>query len=123
MPRTAQQCVSGGSAPYCVQWVQESPALDDVRSMAGQGPALPFLLGQFKLADGRTALLLHNQDDRFSAVPNITIASSFRDLHCCEVSPVDGQELPAAWGAPWGIISAGDAKLYVFNQGGCGAAP
>ena len=40
------------------------------------GPALAFLVGQFQLADGRRALMLQNQDDRFNAIPSISFDDS-----------------------------------------------
>ena len=51
---------------------------------------LSFLLGQFTLGDGRTAVMLQNQDDRLVATPNVTIASHLAQKHCCQVSPKDG---------------------------------
>ena len=53
----------------------------------GPPTGLSFLLGQFKLGDGRTAVMLQNQDDRVVAIPNVTIAPHLVAKHCCVVSP------------------------------------
>ena len=69
-----------------------APAFADVRNWPNMGPptGLSFLLGQFKLGDGRTAVMLQNQDDRVVAIPNVTIASHLVAKHCCVVSPQVG---------------------------------
>eukprot|EP01052_Picozoa_sp_SAG31_P041051 SAG31_NODE_6115_length_2164_cov_2.572881_1_plen_106_part_00 len=86
----------------------------------GPPEGLPFLLGQFILADGRTAAMLQNQDDRFTAIPNVTIAPHLAGKNCCQVSPKDGLERNAIWGFPWGRIDAGSASLFVFSDFDCG---
>ena len=86
----------------------------------GPSAGLSFLLGQFTLGDGRTAVMLQNQDDRVVAVPNVTIAPHLAQKHCCQVSPKDGQERVAIWGFPWGRIDPGGAALYVFSDAECG---
>lgn len=64
--------------------------------------------------------MLQNQDDRFTAIPNVTVASHMASMQCCEVSPRDGRERLAIWGFPWGRIDPGSAALYVFSDVECG---
>jgi len=86
----------------------------------GPPAGLSFLLGQFTLGNGRTAVMLQNQDDRVVATPNVTIARHLAQKHCCEVSPKDGRERMAIWGFPWGRIEPGGAALFVFSDNECG---
>ena len=121
-PKVGRSCAADGNPDSCVTWQQPEPAFADVRNWLNMGPpaGLPFLLGQFRLADGRTALMLQNQDDRFTAIPNVTVSAHMAAMDCCEVSPRDGRERPAIWGFPWGRIDPGSAALYVFSEVECG---
>ena len=121
LPRAGTSCASGSNPSGCVTWQQAKPGFSDVRNWLNMGPptGLPFLLGQFLLADGRTALMLQNQDDRFTAIPNVTIAPHLAEMHCCQVSPRDGRERAAIFGFPWGRIDPGSASLFVFSDTLC----
>jgi hypothetical protein len=122
-PRAGRSCASSGDPASCVTWPQDEPAFADVRNWPNMGPpaGLEFLIGQFRTADGRTAVMLQNQDDRFTAVPNVSVSSNMSKMHCCEVSSRDGRERRAIWGFPWGRIDPGSAALYVFSEVECGA--
>ncbi len=67
-PRIGRSCAPGADTAGCVTWQQSEPAFTDVRNWPNMGPpgGLPFLIGQFQLSDGRTALIVQNQDDRFT---------------------------------------------------------
>jgi hypothetical protein len=123
LPQVAVACAAGTNPSGCVRWKQAQPAFVDVHNWLNMGPpgGLSFLLGQFVLADGRTAVILQNQDDRFTAIPNVTIAPHMASMHCCQVSPKDGRESEAIWGFPWGRIDPGSASLFVFSHAVCGA--
>ena len=62
---------------------------------------VPYLVGQFKLADGRTAVLINNHDDRFNMMTNVIFRN--QSYHhrgkdsstlLLEVSPESGKEEP-----------------------------
>ena len=100
-------------------------ALAAINATAGAGPPVEdtaFLVGQFVLADGRMALMLVNQADRFAAWPTL----GFRDARhnapgggALEVSQASGEEVALADASP-GVagmqvsLAAGGALLIVL---------
>jgi hypothetical protein len=121
LPTVGTACAAGANPAGCVSWPQTAPAISDVRNEENMGPTagLGFLLGQFRLGDGRIAVMLQNQDDRFVALPNVTFAPPYASMHCCQVSSKDGRERTAMWGFPWGRVDPGGAALYVFSSKPC----
>jgi hypothetical protein len=91
------------------------------RSQPGTGMVeLQILVGAFRLADGRAAVLLVNQDDRFVAWPNVAISNSQNATGLYEVDPSTGLEAPAQTDTPgYGdlglTIPAGSARLLVLH--------
>jgi len=75
------------SAPgsFALSWPQAAPPFASVSSHTAAGDPLQWLVGQFQLKDGRTAILVQNQDDRLSAAPKITLAAGEKRT-LCEVS-------------------------------------
>ena len=83
------------------------PLVTAIANTAGVGPALPFLLGQFVLDDGRTMVLLQNQQVTYDALPVLSVDLSRAGARfLCEVSPLSGRETPLLSGF---AIEAGSA--------------
>jgi hypothetical protein len=79
-----------------------------------QWPGSGLLIGQFRLADGRTALLLHNQNWEFSLWPTV----HFSAANMQEVDPSSGAEASVLDDSPYlpGLqlsFGAGAARLFV----------
>ena len=100
-------------------------ALAAVNATAGAGPPAEdteYLVGQFALADGRTALMVVNQADRFAAWPTLGFRDARRNAPgggALEVSRASGEEVALADASP-GVagmqvsLAAGGAILIVL---------
>merc|ERR1740117_734139 len=93
-----------------------SPLVTAVSNTKGKGPPLPFLIGQFSLDDGRTAVMVQNQSPFFDATPVITFAKPTTPRYLCEVSRTSGREEPLRTGL---FVEAGSAVLIVASSRRC----
>jgi hypothetical protein len=80
-----------------------------------------WLVGEFALADGRTAVLLHNQDDALSQLTTVTFASAgaLAGGGVLEVSPAGEGAAAVQDDSPWMgglqlLLQAGDARLLLL---------
>ena len=109
----------------------DAPAITNLTNTIG--PQLPFLVGEFVLADGRVAVMVQNADVAFNAVPRIVFAAASDgkqeggggggggggrspQQYICRVSPHSGQEEPLMTGL---VIEAGSACLLVLSPSPC----
>eukprot|EP00750_Incisomonas_marina_P018867 INCI3160.1.p1 GENE.INCI3160.1~~INCI3160.1.p1 ORF type:complete len:434 (-),score=66.14 INCI3160.1:134-1435(-) len=77
------------------------------------------LFGQLDLSDGRSAVLVVNQDDGFNVWPTVTFAASLKNA--VEVHPSTGLEVPVMDDSPStpGLqlgFEAGGARLFAFGK-------
>jgi hypothetical protein len=78
-------------------------------------PGAGLLIGQFRMPDGRTALLLHNQNWDFSIWPTVAFAAN-----ATEVDPVSGRETDVLDDSPYvpGLqlsFGVAEARLFVLD--------
>ena len=91
---------------------------------------MDLLIGQFRLTDGRTAILLVNQDDRRRLWPSldfghvdrtrIVYTKNVRPVHVLEIDKKTGAEAPVrtdSWVMPNSTtlsLDSGDARMFVM---------
>jgi hypothetical protein len=80
-------------------------------------PGAGLLVGQFRLADGRVALLLHNQNWDFTIWPTVAFANQ---ANATEVDRVSGREIDVLDDSPYmpGLqlsFGVAEARLFVLD--------
>ena len=83
-------------------------------AVSSEWPGAGLLIGQFRLADGRTALLLHNQNWDFAIWPTVAFTEN-----AMEVDPVSGREAAVLDDSPYmpGLqlsFGVAEARLFVL---------
>ena len=113
-------CKSGDQPPSSLDGCVLNNVTDLKVSASEWTPKLGegILIGQFTLDDGRTALLLHNQNPDFNIWPTIGFVDSVKLADVLEVDPVTGAETALLDDSPlmegWQIsIQAGYARFLI----------
>lgn len=115
---TAKTNGNSNSTPCVVSYIGGG---GEVKASAQDRTSSGYLLGQFVLDDGRTALLLQNQDDRTSLWPKLNFSNEIRrERDVLEVDPISGEEATLCDDAPEEpglqlLLSPGHARLLLFK--------
>jgi hypothetical protein len=115
---TAKTNGNSNSTPCVVSYIGGG---GEVKASAQDRTSSGYLLGQFVLDDGRTALLLQNQDDRTSLWPKLNFSNEIRrERDVLEVDQISGEEATLFDDAPEEpglqlLLSPGHARLLLFK--------
>ena len=107
---------SGGAA-------DAAPVVASLQSTGWPTTHAAWLVGEFGLSDGRTALLVHNQDDMRSQLTTVGLQPGVSQLW--EVDPSGHGEAPALDDSPWMaglqlLLGPGDARLLIVSTAAAG---